>query len=519
MKIPFSPNYFPKYSPLILAALFVAMAFFFNYQRILFEPAQSIHQWRQSDCLSITTTYYRDHNPFFEPAMLFLGADGTGKTVSEFPIIYYTVARLWDLFGHHIWIYRLLQITIFFCGIMALHKTIEGETHNSFAGLFSSLILFSTPVLAYYSGNFLMNTSAFSFAAIGLFFIFRYRRTKHLIHLFLCCFFYLIGALLKISSLLTFIPFFLLYCTELSGLKALDFGVFKKTIKEALLLVSMPIIVFAWYRYAVYYNSQHTGGIFLVGILPLWDVDRETFDLVIVRLVHRLRWDYMRPFISIAILLAGLFVVFFNRYADRLVLYLTILVGIGSIMFCVLFFQALQWHDYYTIDLYMMTPLILLSFFTVLKNKFTKLNRSILLPLILFGILFHSADFTRRRMAERYDPNGVKNNHHRTIFQPFLELEPTLEELGIMPNDTVISISDYTINTTLVFMNRKGWTHYGTKKNPDRIKEKIQMGAKYFFVATDEIRNNEELKPFMKHHLGTYRNIDIFLLEKSMINM
>jgi len=50
--------------------------------RIFFKRPQSIHQWRQCDCLSITMNYFQDNNSFFEPSIHHLANDGTGKTIS-----------------------------------------------------------------------------------------------------------------------------------------------------------------------------------------------------------------------------------------------------------------------------------------------------------------------------------------------------------------------------------------------------------------------------------------------------
>ena len=85
-------NYFPRYSKWIFGLLILVLSIIYNYPYFLFQPPQSLHQWRQCDCLSITMNFYQDDNAFLQPAVHNLGHDGTGKTVSECPIIYYSIA-------------------------------------------------------------------------------------------------------------------------------------------------------------------------------------------------------------------------------------------------------------------------------------------------------------------------------------------------------------------------------------------------------------------------------------------
>ncbi|MBK8705849.1 MAG: hypothetical protein IPN33_21375 [Saprospiraceae bacterium] len=62
---------------------------------------------------------------FFEPGVHNLVA-GNGKTVAEFPIIYYIGAIFYALFGdHHVWL-RLLNSLLFFAGLYALYRVLHG---------------------------------------------------------------------------------------------------------------------------------------------------------------------------------------------------------------------------------------------------------------------------------------------------------------------------------------------------------------------------------------------------------
>ena len=126
-----------------LSICLIITSFTYDYQDVLFRPTQSIHQWRQCDCLSITMNYYQDNNPFLQPSVHYLGADGTGKTISECPLIYYSVASLWKVFGHHEFIYRMLVLLIYFIGLFSVFKLFENKLKDSIWAMICSLLLFT----------------------------------------------------------------------------------------------------------------------------------------------------------------------------------------------------------------------------------------------------------------------------------------------------------------------------------------------------------------------------------------
>ena len=105
----------------------------------------SIHQWRQADCLSITMNYYMEGLNFFEPKIHWLADGKDGKTVSDFPIIYYIVAKLWKVFGYHEYIFRLINTLIVFTGLFCLFKFIGNLLSDKFWAYIITFLLFTSP--------------------------------------------------------------------------------------------------------------------------------------------------------------------------------------------------------------------------------------------------------------------------------------------------------------------------------------------------------------------------------------
>src|SRR3954468_1980788 len=139
---------------LCLLLLFVALFFLNFYTKTLFYRPGSIHQWRQTDCLSIAKNYYEEGMHFFEPKIHFQGVKD-GKAVSECPILNYTAASLWKIFGEHEFIYRLLEYFIFMGAVFMLFNTLLRHWKSGWLALFASGMLLVSPLLTYYNLNFI----------------------------------------------------------------------------------------------------------------------------------------------------------------------------------------------------------------------------------------------------------------------------------------------------------------------------------------------------------------------------
>lgn len=506
-------SYFPKVSGWVFLIVFVLLSFTYDYHSILFKTTQSIHQWRQCDCLSITMNYYQDNNSFLEPSTHNLAGDGTGKTISECPIIYYSVGSLWKIFGHHEYIYRAIVLLFFFFGLLAVFKLFEVILKDSILAIVGSLFLFTSPTLVYYANNFLMNIPAFSMALIGLYFFFRFQRmgSNRFFYAFVAS--YTIAGLLKTPALLTFCAILGIYFLELINIKLnSEKKIFDKPIQQGLVLLGLVIVQVGWYSYAKSYNDEFNSSSFLIGILPIWEMNSEEIKTTFNTIYEHIKWNYFRAETQLLLVILYGFVLFFFRQNKKILVYFTLICSIGLLSFCVLFFSPLKDHDYYTINLFILVPITLLSFLSLLKNKFPKTFQSILLKIALIVFLIHNTDFARRRMLGRYSEEGWQNNYYITNLISFREIPSYLRSIGINKEDKVISLSDNSINISLYLMNQKGWTNYLINGDSNHIKEKIKLGAEYLMISDPETYEEKEIAPFLNEQVGEFKNINIYRL-------
>jgi len=106
------------------------------------------------------------------------------------------------------------------------------------------------------------------------------------------------------------------------------------------------------------------------------------------------------------------------------------------------------------------------------------------------------------------------NEWYETKLQAVGELEPVLDSLNISVDDKVISIPDFSINATLYFMNRRGFTDFGSDfTKTETFYKRIEQGAKYLIINDSTILSKEYIKPFIYDKIGGYKNVLIYNIE------
>ena len=498
---------------MLLVVVLVAMSLVYGYPEILGRRPQGLHTWRQSDCLSITLNYFRSDLPINQSRIHYLGELGTGRTISEFPLLHYGIGHLWRMTGQSELLFRAVVLLFFACGMYALFRTLSCLLNDHILSVFIVALLFTSPMLVYYANNFLMNVPALSAAFVGWFLISKYwrshRRSTVLVGLGL----FTLAALFKATSALSllsilgilvldmFLPRWGLLSTVPYGHKRLAFV----SIAIALALLG------AWYSYAASYNAVNGNAIFLVGILPIWDLTPLGINEVLRGVRVHLERDYFRP-VLYPVFLFALFAIWRYRKAmPKVLVGLLGLVVFGIISICLLFFQALREHDYYSLDQLIVVPLALALGAQAVSTRFPGILRSRWAQLTMLILLIHCTDFARRRMADRY--GGWMNAQYLSYQKPFGEIAPYLTELGIAPDDRVISLPDPSPNNTLYLMNRSGWTDYDSLSfHPERINRLIDLHAKYLFVFKPEVYARRGMEPYLTNPIGHYRNIDVYRL-------
>ncbi len=490
---------------------FVTLFFVYNGDEIFFSRPQSVHIWRQTNGLSITKLYSQQDNSLWQPEMhnLYGNNGSSGKAAGEFPVIYYFVGKLWHIFGSHEWIFRLVQLIIIFSGLFLLFEILQYFFENVIYSFWASLILFTSPMNVFYGLNFLPDLPSLSLVLVAWFFIFKYYCNRKTYFLWISALFFFLGISIKITSALSFIAlagwifFEWIFLTR-------EKRVFNFKIKHVIPFFIMALAVTTWYLYTDYYNALYKGGYSYHGIFPIWDMSKERilkiFDSLKHLLFREFFWSYLQ-FISFGL---WVFLMINIRKLPLILRYSVIVFPLGFLGYLILWFDVLDVHDYYFITSTIVMVVVWGIFFYWLKGK--RYFQHPLIQLVFVGFFVANVIHCQNRINDHY--KGWMNDWFKNNLEAVGELEPYLEKIGVQKDDKVISIPDYTMNATLYFMNRKGYTEYASDfSKTEEFYRRIEQGAKFLIVNDSTVLKNESVKPFVGKQIGQYKNVFVYDLQ------
>lgn len=467
---------------------------------------------------------------FFSPSVNVCLPSGNGMTcTSECPLIYYFVAILWKIFGYHEFIYRLVELVIAYSGLYALFLLTKELVQDRFWALFVSLLLFSSPLFAFYANNFIMDVPSLSLALIAWYFFMRYDKTKQLFLFNLSILFFLLAGLTKISALLSFVPLIVIFLWELfKKNKNQKERLFISPIKQSIPIIILIIIITAWTNYAIRYNNIHNAGLFSTRILPIWDLSLTDIYTILTILYNNSLPQFFSFSIIFFSLVLFLAILINFKKIKPFYYWLNIMIFGGCILYILLWFQALHDNEYYMINLLVFIPASVLTFLVFLKENYAFLLASRKLKIIFAVILGFNVYYCSVQINLRYPYNTlpIKNsfiveeqtknlwNYYNWYYEANIKaletITPYLRSLYISRNDKVISIPDPTPDVSLYLMDQKGYPNDGSYKNSNKIKKIKNLGAKYLILSNPSFIDSAWLKPYLKNKIGSYKNVTIY---------
>jgi hypothetical protein len=514
----------------VYLVLLAVVSYLYAYHEIAFKRPQSVHKWRQSDCASIALNYYQSGMKFFQPETHNLTSDGgtSGKaSTSEIPVLYYSVAALYKVFGYNESIYRILNTLLFFIGLFYLFRLFKYLLDDGFWAISLALLFFTAPVIVFYGNNFLSNSSSFALSIVGWYYFIRFYKEASQKWFTIAILIFFIAAAFKVTAFFSLFAIGGIYVVE--NLRICEFKkngkIFDRPIGQLVLMAASVGIVIAWIIYARYYNRIHDCFYFSTTIFPIWEIDKTE----IINVLQNIRKIWLAHYFHISVLLffvvCFLFVTVFYKKNLKLLNFVLAIVFIEVIVYVLLQFWTFKDHDYYTIDMYIFPVLLIVSTFYILKTSFHKIFSSLVTKTIFALFVIFNVYYAQKMNAERYE--GWMNN--------LGELDDTytvtsyLRTLGISEMDTIISIPDNS-HVSLYLMNQKGWTEYKdarfNREAPIRynrdsvgIRKSMDHGARYLIVnGVGQLYEKPFLQSFATHLKGRYNNILIFDLKENQSN-
>jgi hypothetical protein len=516
------------FAAILFIVILIIISIFYNYQEIAFKRPQSVHKWRQSDCASIALNYYQGGMHFFNAETNNLTSDAgkSGKCcTSEIPVLYFSVALFYKVFGYHEFIFRILNSLLFFLGLFFLFRLLFYLLKNVFWAIALALLFFSSPVLVYYGNNFLTNSSALAFSIIGWYYFVRFYYESRPKWFYISIIVFFIAASFKVSSLFSLFAISGIYALESFGLVRFNENrkIFNKPVLYLLSILSVFIIIGLWLIHAHNYNLKHDCTYFSTTVFPIWDLNTGQIKDVLNSVRKIWLAEYFHGSVLIFLSISLLFLISNFRKNNKIFAYSILFIIAEAIGYIILQFWTFADHDYYVIDIYILPILIIISTFDLLKSNYQRIFNSLIAQILFSVFLIFNIYYAHQKMSERYEGWMNDYNQNKDIYS----LTSALRQMRISARDTVISIPDFS-NTSLYLMNVKGWTEYTDARlnrgkmihyNQDNsgIQHSIDKGAGYLIVNGIK---NLYTKPYLQsycHNLtGTYKNVLIFNLKNKI---
>ncbi len=511
---------------ILFVFVIIGLALAFRYPQTIVKRPQSVHNWRQCDGLSLTLSYYQEGMDFFHPQTHMIHSDGhtTGYTApSEAPLLYYSVAFLYQLFGEHEIIFRGLNLLIFLAGLFFLYKLSIKILKDSFFPAIVLVLIFSSPVLIYYGNNFLPNTTALSMSFIGWYFFFSYYEDGKTITFMKSMLFFALACLMKVTELagLTIIVGMMLA----ERLRIIPFQINKG--KHVIAKISVIFIIYllcaGWILYARHYNSVHATNQFMTYTVPIWDMNSDAIRLTLHKMHDLWFKDYLYPPTFYGMLGALVIMFIYYKKSHRILLFASACMIIAWAAYSLLFFLNLGDHDYFYISFYILPVLVFINLFYLLKQiPLSKVAmRSIQTALVLFAILNVVHGSKRHQM--RYKIEWM-NDYKQNI--SLYRIRPWLDENGISSKDSVIFYPSAYIRP-LYLMNRKGWVMDLHDRNDTtsmrydslEMQKVMKYGARYLITnRIDSALKYKPLQPYLKDLHRRFDDIYIFNIPPKKAN-
>jgi hypothetical protein len=458
---------------------FVFVLFFLNcYHRTMFLRPNSIHQWRQSDCLSITKNYYEEGMDFFHPRIHYQGVSN-GNAVSEFPILNYVGAGLWKVFGEHEFIYRLMEYTLFIGAVFMLFNTLLKRWNSGWLALFAAGVLLSSPLLTYYNLNFLSDVPALSVAIMAYCCLYNFINGANVSRYYLALILGTLAALMKASAL---IPLVLVIIVGASGLirntkyRLAPFVFRNKPALIASVIVSCGLIL-SWYQYALYYNAYYSNKVFLLTVLPIWEITND-------EIIHNgkiLFNEYFPLFLNRPMLFLLFVLVFYVisrfRSLERFLQLSFLVSGLFFVFYIPFFYQVFWGHDYYLVNLFIFPVVTFFCVIQLLTQGGTLIVNPRFMRIFIVVTLFFNSVHAAAMYRLRTVPHDSLNQWYPFTSEDELKMSEylfwaysldiqklehftsVLRKHGIKREDRVLSIPDRSFDISLYMMDQKGFTN------------------------------------------------------------
>lgn len=479
-------------SKLFVIGVFVtAIHVFYSYigvYKYIGNRPSSIHLSAQTQRASIALNYYKADMNFFKPRIQRY-LKGEGITGVEFPIIYYAAALMYKAFGFNELYLRAISLIIVTLGFFFFYLLANQFLRNPITAFMVSIAGALSPVLLFYTPNFMPDAPSMGLHLMSWYFFFNYIKSKSNKQLNLFVFTGTLAALIKATSAMGFvIVLCLLVLDRLKFFKTTDkVYLFTSPLKILKTIAVGFLCIIAWYAYATWLTKHYEYESFALKTLVVneWSTAQEIF--VTIKNLWLSHYYAYEGYVLMAFALGV--VLLLMKYANKILLSITLLYLIGNVCYVYLFLYQFRWHDYYVIAIVPLVFFAMLTFAEMVvrcaNNYFVLLQLALMLG--LFFNLKESAKYCKKSYNER---NSRAIYYWTGDYRAYEDLEPKLRKAGIKRTDKFLSGFDDTYCGSLYLIDQIG-VNFGNESSVQDIDAMIKHPDIKYLILNDSARLNK----------------------------
>lgn len=474
---------------IILIAI-VLISTFMHFQHFS-KDLMSIHVWRQTQTQSTIINFYEEDMNIFNPRRNDRG-DTDGIFRMEFPLMQWSVAGLYRLFGNHLIITRITMFIIGLFSVWGIYTLLFAIFKNQKIGLIGAWAFNFSPAFYYYTINPLPDNLALCCGIWGLAFFFLWvKDDKRLLLLFA-------GILLSISCLCK-LPFVVYYSVPATYF-AIKF--FQKKFKlwyEAFLVFFLLIFPLVWYVNVI---PHWSGNGVVNGVMDNKISMLSFFDYLQHNVISTLP-ELLLNYAALPFFLYALYTVINKKqYKHALFLPLfTLSIALSAYFFFEINMIA-KVHDYYLFPFYPIL-FILVGYGAYLllsqKQKWLRVTSIFLIFMLPFTAYI--------RMHHRWSLETPGINKDLLVYKNELRNSVANDALCVVGNDVSSFVFFY-------YIDKKGWAFDSDELSGTQLKNMIDRGAQYLYSDSRSVNGHKDIIPYLNQLVFETESIKVYSLKK-----
>ena len=428
-----------------------------------------VHAWRQAQTQSNIVNFIEEDFNIMNPRRNVRGAED-GIYRMEFPIMQWSFATVYKIFGNHFIISRILTFLISLLTALGFYFLLKYLFNNEIIGLIGAWALTFSPAFFYYAVTPLPDNFAL---CLGIWAVAIFLKSLPNASWKSTVF----SAFLMSLAMASKLPFILFY--------AIPFGFYLQKIYQRKLLLKdfykgliwiglfLPTLI--WYLWVI---PTWQGNGIVAGILDLAKSPNELIDILLHNLFSNLP-ELILNVGAVPLFIAGFYFLFKRKAYKHHLFFPTFLWSFLTLLYFLFELNMIgKVHDYYLFPFY---PFL---FILVSYGAFWLFQKSRIITTIL---LISLPVFAFARMQGRWNEADPRFNKVLLTHKTVLRNLSKKDDLIIVGNDASYAIFFY-------HLDRKGWAFAENRLTPNDLISMINQGAKYLYSDANLVNENPEIK-------------------------